>query len=150
MSRMSCVFSFWSLLPTYKVKLLLFMVCSSSYLGLWFQKRFCKHCWLLFECHLLALHQDTKTDTFWLFYILHPKRNSDIVVVFLIILFKFFMINDSVQQKMPCTCSVVLVVVLVELSGMGCGWEHASIALLELVASPLCLVLCPLGHDGGT
>ena len=113
-------------------------------------RTFCLLCWLLFECHLLALHQDIETDIFMLFYMLHPKRNSDIVVVFLIIISCFFMIHDDgIQQKMPHTSSLVLVVVLVELSGMGCGREHGSIMLLEMVAPPLCLVLCPLGHDSG-
>ena len=58
--------------------------------------------------------------------------------------------NDSVQQiKKTFMGPVVSVVVLVELSGMCCEWEHASIAVMELVAPPFCLVLCPLGCDGG-
>ena len=49
---------------------------------------------------------------------------------------------------MTCMGPVVSVVVLVELSGMGCEWECASIVLVEPVAPPFCLVLCPLGCDG--
>ena len=57
--------------------------------------------------------------------------------------------DDGVQEKKICMGPVVSVVVLVELSGMGCEWECASIVVVEPAALFFCLVLCPLGCDGG-